>query len=140
MHDPKTVAFEIKYPWKAKPSEMFPQGYRHPFVTVWHVDPEKNGDSDSCWARKLPTWRGWRFHFWHWKIQVHPLQNLKRWLFSRCAGCGKRFPWGYFPVTREFGGDGPRWFFGEIGKYHHWCMPVTDTPDEFTSAGAPERF
>lgn len=26
-----------------------------------------------------PWWRNWRLHFWHWRIQIHPLQDLRRW-------------------------------------------------------------
>jgi hypothetical protein len=46
---------------------------------------------------------------------------LKRWLFSRCAGCGKRFPWGYAPISASWESDGPRWFRGERSVYHHEC-------------------
>jgi len=54
MHDPLTVAFEIKYPWrkygnKAKPT--FDRKYRAPFITIWHKDPCKSGNwrsDDSC--------------------------------------------------------------------------------------------
>jgi hypothetical protein len=48
MHDPLTVAFEIKYPWRQKPSEFWPKGYRNTFITIWHKDPEKDGTDDSC--------------------------------------------------------------------------------------------
>ena len=41
MHDPMTVAFEIRYPGKRN-------GYRDSFITIWHKDPERNGDEDSC--------------------------------------------------------------------------------------------
>lgn len=43
-----TVAHEIKYPWKDKPSKHWPDGYRHTFITIWHVDPCKDGSDDSC--------------------------------------------------------------------------------------------
>lgn len=48
MHDPCTQAFDIKYPWKDKPSQGWPKGYRHSFITIWHHDPEKDGTDDSC--------------------------------------------------------------------------------------------
>lgn len=41
MHDPMTVAFDIRWPWfwmKCRPS----------MVTIWHVDPETDGSDDSC--------------------------------------------------------------------------------------------
>lgn len=49
MHDPKTVAFEIKRPWPTKRSPHL-GGFRHwpALVTIWHVDPERRGDENSC--------------------------------------------------------------------------------------------
>lgn len=47
MHDPTTVAFEIKTPWRRK-SSLFPEGYRRTWVTIWHHDPESDGSDDSC--------------------------------------------------------------------------------------------
>lgn len=68
-----------------------------------------------------------RWHVWHWKIQVHPVQTFKRWAFSRCAGCGNRFAWGYSPVTGQWYGTGPRWFRGEKLIYHGDCYPKVGT-------------
>ena len=48
MFEPKTVAFEIKYPWRGRKSEFFPKGYRDTFIIVWHKDPCKDGSDDSC--------------------------------------------------------------------------------------------
>lgn len=57
MHDPLTVAFDIKYPWKSRRlgnSKLWPNGYRDTFITIWHKDPmnfeNKIGVSsdDSC--------------------------------------------------------------------------------------------
>lgn len=48
MHDPMTVAHDIRRPWKDK------HGWRKPVLTIWHVDPEKDGSDDSC------DWSGWR--------------------------------------------------------------------------------
>lgn len=55
MHDPMTVAFEIRYPWKAYSREKreastsdFVKNYRESFITIWHVDPETDGSDDSC--------------------------------------------------------------------------------------------
>lgn len=47
MHDPDTVAFEIKSPFKIK-SKLFPEGYRNTLITIWHRDPESDGTDDSC--------------------------------------------------------------------------------------------
>lgn len=42
MHDPMSVAHKIKWPWKNK------FGNKTPIITIWHVDPEKDGTDDSC--------------------------------------------------------------------------------------------
>lgn len=37
-----------------------------------------------------PWWKHPRWHFWHWRIQFHPWQNLKRRWWDKCCVCGKR--------------------------------------------------
>jgi len=245
MHDPMTQAFEVKQFWRRKSGQW---GYKPPFVTVWHVDPETDGSDDSCgWSRPclsknqrdrinsiagdearepwfqqycgkriespteaetllrqafmlvgkifskehlckppvkpvtfqeasawacamlanpvdnfrgslsfLPGWhsnnekdnehdrqytaekffscigsfilrerRPWyrhpRWHFWHWKLQIHPLEQFKRWAFSRCADCGKGFKWGESPWTNSWNSDGPQWFKSERDVHHSDC-------------------
>lgn len=248
MHDPMTVAFEIKYPWRGKPSKFFPKGYRSTFITIWHVDPERDGTDDSCgWSRPklskdqrsrveslagdearepwfqryygkqidspteaetllrqafmligrvfskqhickppikpvtfaeasawacdflcspvdnlrgglsfVPGWhsnseedresdrkytaerlfyciagyilrqrRPWyrhpRWHIWHWQLQIHPLQDFKRWAFTRCATCGKHFSYGQSGWTNQWNSIGPRWFKSEEDLHHDGC-------------------
>lgn len=51
MHDPMTVAFELKYPWRKygrKGITAFDKTYRESWATIWHVDPERDGSDDSC--------------------------------------------------------------------------------------------
>ena len=157
MHDPNTLAFDIHI-----------GGVR--LFEIWHVDPEKDGDDDSCgWGwpklseseiglayslmhneydnlrswydgvpdytaesriRQLfrihkrhvrPWWKHPRWHAHHWEIKVVPVEKLKRWLFSRCAYCGRRFKWGYAPLSTMWHNDGPRWFSTEKNLYHHDC-------------------
>jgi hypothetical protein len=252
MHDPLTVAHEIKYPWRAYSrkdrqqegltpfDEEWRRTYRNSFITIWHKDPELHGSDDSCgwftppfsaetrdivkslaseearepwfmalsaetnpdpvaseallfgafmmvsrcltnrgvlrkpvsvqdgvrWASEAthnsvdnfrsslcfksgyhsntydrnaergvlnsieedrfwreeqakaffgsiagwilrarrPWWKHPRWHLWHWRFQVHPLQLLKRWLFERCEACGKGFKYGETP-TGEWSGN-----------------------------------
>jgi hypothetical protein len=40
---------------------------------------------------KRPWWQVSKWHFWHWRLQVHPLQQFKRHVIARCATCGGRF-------------------------------------------------
>lgn len=224
MHDPSTVAFDIKYPWKSRPSKHWPNGYRSTFITIWHEDPETDGTDDSCgWFKRArhgdkavleairkdfefnwdPDYGGWfkkdgspalsviaitidmfwsaanahfrsdgrtnwrrsrkflnrhlldiihfaenptdsmhpaivgrygiapradriasaasvvygcilrwtrpwyrhpRWHVWHWRLQVHPWQKIRRRLFDRCAECGGHFGWNESPIG-TWGGD-----------------------------------
>lgn len=278
MHDPMTVAHEIKYPWfRHRPwpkkfrhssdkrftwrrmqheipvsklnrmDSFWDEGYRETFITIWHVDPEKDGSDDSCgWAwpkltkrqknilhnvawseghnphflrclgkewpgsiadaeslhrgmallvnrvlhlrlsfeqvsqyaaeqihinsgvgkigdafcflpgyhtnstkdskddrerhfegmlcgvarglldLKRHWWQHPKWHFWHWKIQCHPLGTFKRWAFSRCSKCGGRFAWGYSPLTNSWNGTGPLWFRSEKDTFHADCNRPTD--------------
>lgn len=91
MHDPLTVAFEIKKPWfnhkpwpkkfryghekrfnwehrmsekdKSGRDKMWPEGYREKFITIWHKDPESDGSDDSC---------GWSYP----KLTKHQIEKL----------------------------------------------------------------
>ena len=83
-----------------------------------------------CYLRHHRPWyKHPRWHVWHWRIQVHPTQNFKRWAFSRCAECGGRFTWGYSPVSSQWYGSGPKWFKGESGVYHHDCSGTKVKPE-----------
>jgi hypothetical protein len=70
-------------------------------------------------------WRPWfmhpRWHIHHWKLQVHPWQTLRRWLFTQCCKCGKRFPWGASVCTDSWDSPPVPWFGSEIGVYHSNC-------------------
>ncbi len=74
---------------------------------------------------RRPWYRHPRWHIHHWRLQVHPWQKLRRWLFSRCAGCGKRFPWGYSPVSHQWDSPPLKLFRGEEGVYHSECSGMT---------------
>lgn len=68
-----------------------------------------------------PWWKRPKYHIHHWKLQILFTEKLKRYLFSRCSECGKRFRWGYYPVSGSWHGTGPRWFRGEKNVRHHSC-------------------
>lgn len=254
MHDPKTVAFEIRRPWYDKRTKeqrdedrgkdrqgKFVFRYRPSWVTIWHVDPERDGTDNSCgwhspkltdkqfgrlksaaWSEareryflrsNTKEWHGSRvlaealqkalilyvarilrlkisyeyaarsaaenihhpdcvdpagkfcflagyhtnfkedterdrehhfagimanvasmilrdhrpwykhpkWHFWHWSIQIHGVQNFKRWAFTRCATCGKRFGWNESGITNTWHGTGPLWFRSQRDVHHDRC-------------------
>lgn len=60
--------------------------------------------------RFRPWWRHPRWHVHHWKLQVHPWQQFKRWAFARCAGCRKGFRWGESV-----------WGYGDARVFHDGC-------------------
>lgn len=99
-------------------------------IFVRHSDDEENHANEckdhirylirGLKKETRPWWQHPRFHFWHWKINIFFIQNLKRWLFSRCQTCNKRFPWGYAPVG-GYDGSGPMWFKSEIAWHYQCC-------------------
>lgn len=66
-------------------------------------------------------WQHPRWHIHHWKIQIHFMESLKRWLFTRCCKCGKRFKFGASACSTSWHGTGPRWFRSETNIYHDGC-------------------
>lgn len=51
MHDPSTVAHEIRWPFggtKTKLKDGTVHRHRPLFITIWHEDPETDGTDDSC--------------------------------------------------------------------------------------------
>lgn len=71
--------------------------------------------------REQRWWQHPRWHMHHWKLQVHAIQQFKRWAFSRCCKCGGRFRFGESPVTSNWNSKGPRWFRGQTDIYHDDC-------------------
>jgi len=88
-------------------------------ATVWHIEP---GGRDAFTVCKHAS--RWRWHVWHWKIQVHWLQRLRRFLFERCIECGHRFPWGYSPVAGRATPKGWARFRVNRVNFHHECASM----------------
>ncbi|MDX2679284.1 hypothetical protein [Streptomyces soliscabiei] len=139
MHDPLTVAFEIRCPWPKAADWRTEQAARtgtrwnfgSPFcvlagrglyfpslITVWHRDPSGYDDT-TCRGMR------WQWHIHHWKIQVRPLQHLRRRLLTRCTWCHGRHRKGD-AVNISHQWDGPRghWWRGERGLYHRDCSLI----------------
>lgn len=110
------------------------QWYFPSLITVWHVEPKGHDSGTICkhsrrWQDPDGTWQyqslsRWRWHFWHWHIQVALLGKMKRSLFERCIECGRRYPWGYAPVSHQWDGPGARWFRVQRLNYHHECSSL----------------
>lgn len=142
MHDPMVVAFDIRQPWPQvrKLRQGDPRskrrGIQWPFayvagrelywpgvITVWHVEPGGADALTVCDSRGR-----WQWHIHHWRIQVRPLQRLRRSLLTRCALCEGRST-KRNPVNVSHTWDGPRgrWWQGEPGLYHRDCSAIVST-------------
>lgn len=85
--------------------------------TIWHREP---GGADSLTVCSRNR-RRWAWHVHHWKLQWYLEQRLRRFLFERCAECGRRFPWGYAPVSHQWDGPKSRWWRIHRTNFHHEC-------------------
>ncbi|MFM9542293.1 hypothetical protein [Streptomyces turgidiscabies] len=139
MHDPLTVAFEIRRPWPkhsvwrteqaARTGERWKISrafwvlaghglYWPSLITVWHRDPS-GYDHITCRAKR------WRLHIHHWKIQILPLQQLRRRLLTRCTWChGRSVKGDRVNISHQWGGSRGRWWQGERGLYHQDCSAI----------------
>lgn len=98
----------------------------HSMILAARTDERELARLFLCALRIYRTERRWwfqkpRWHFWHWRVQIRPIQAFKRWAFSRCCWCKGRFSWGYSPVGYSWHGDGPQWFRGETKVAHLDC-------------------
>lgn len=130
MHDPLVVAFRIRRPWPTKRDKT---GWRYwpEILTVWHREPGGHDALTICRKRAQQpdgTWtysRTWRWHIHHWKLQVPPLQELRRRLLTRCTWCGGRSRKG--DAVNVSNGGGRRrepWWRGERGLCHVDCSGI----------------
>lgn len=152
MHDPLTVAFEIPRPWPKMASWRTEHAARDgvrwriggPFwvvagrglyfpdlITVWHREPGGRDGLTVCSKRvqrrdgKWRRTRGWRLHVHHWRLQLHPYQQLRRRLLTRCAWCGGRSVKGdQVNVSHQWNRSRGRWWQGERGLFHADCSSI----------------
>lgn len=84
---------------------------------------ERTQQPNGTWTSKILS--GWRWHVHHWRIQVPPLQHLRRRLLTRCAWCGGRSRKGD-AVNVSNGGSEQRapWWRGEQGLHHLDCSAI----------------
>ncbi|MFF8485201.1 hypothetical protein [Streptomyces antibioticus] len=139
MHDPMTVAFDIRSPWP-KPAPWYTdhaartatrwkaggafwiiagRGYYFPsLITVWHRDPAAR-DHETCRTRH------WRLHVHHWRIQFPPLQALRRRLLTRCTWChGPHRKGDAVNISHQWNRPRGHWWQGETGLFHRDCSAI----------------
>lgn len=71
-----------------------------------------------------PWYRHARWHIHHWKIDVHPVARLWRFITRRCCKCGSRFGWNESPI-----GD-----WNGTRVWHQHCEENKPTPCPQTQA------
>ena len=99
-----------------------PRRLRDPVVSREYLAYEPLAHAIRSWRTRPRRWRIHpRWHLWHWRLQVHPVQHFRRWAWSRCATCRRRFTWAYSPISDSWDGSGPLWFRSESGVHHHKC-------------------
>lgn len=115
--------------------------YWPPVITVWHREPGGRDALTVCMKRtQRPDgeWkysRGWRFHAHHWKIQVHPTQQLRRRLLTRCEWCGGRDAKGdRVNYSLQWHRSKGHWWQGERGLYHRDCSSISTAHHECVCA------
>jgi hypothetical protein len=133
MHDPMVVAFEIRRPWPRRSSGSG-RRYWPSLVTVWHVEPGGRDSGDVCphyrtirrpdGKKRTVVLHGWRWHVHHWRIQIHPLQALRRRALTRCTWCGGRSQRTDLVNTSHGSGRRASWWRGEQGLYHSDCSSI----------------
>ncbi len=93
--------------------------------TDHQVERAKRGAFHSlvrCYmSERRRWWQHPKWHLRHWHFQVHPVQNFKRWAFSRCKWCRKGFGWHEQVLGYSWDGGGPRWFRSETDIAHFDC-------------------
>lgn len=139
MHDPMTVAFEIRRPWPKrqcgrKISEKRWKIGLSPFwnlagveyywpglITVWHVDPSGFDSNEDC-----PYSGRWQWHVHHWRLQIHPWQQFRRWALTRCEWCGGKSRKGdAVNISQQWDRDKGKWWKGERGLFHEDCSSIS---------------
>lgn len=109
------------------------------FLPGWHSNFEEDRESDRqrsahelfcilaryILRQRRRWWQHPRWHARHWRLQVRPLQSLKRVLFSPCTHCGKRFTWSEVRrgdvIGYQWDSPGPKWFRCEERIAHSRC-------------------
>ncbi|UVF61047.1 hypothetical protein SEA_SAKAI_84 [Arthrobacter phage Sakai] len=143
MHDPMIVAFEIRRPWPQR-SGFRPSGkrwkvgaspfwtlagteyYWPSFITVWHVDPSGHDAFHDC-----PRSSKWQWHVHHWRIQVSPLQQFRRWALTRCEWCNGRSRKGdLVNHSKQWHREKTPWWKGERGLFHSDCSTISNAHNQ----------
>jgi hypothetical protein len=115
MHDPWTVAFEIRIPFT---KDQF--GYKRTFLTIWHRDPEKNGGDDSCgWFRPHLDENDKKFV----DLMLKDKDDNIRYFFGLDTYMGD-MEWRLGVIVRNYKRFKRSWWRHPRWHIHHWRLQV----------------
>lgn len=122
MHDPLTVAFEVKAPRLTPYKHAWDRRSRwlRTVMTVWHRDPS-GYDSTTCKFRD--HWK----HVHHWRLQINVWQGFRLRHLDRCAWCGQGSSKGDY-VNLGAGWEEPpgRHWWRHTDSFHHECYAIQE--------------
>lgn len=152
----KDGRLRIRYSWRKwydiRPSVFTVFWYIGPFelywsslITIWHREPGGHDSGDVCkhstrWQEPDGTWRSkrrnaWKWHIHHWKIQVPPLQAIRRRLLTRCEWCGgKGRKRDIVNHSHSWDRAPGHWWQGERGLFHQDCSGIHTAHETCTCA------
>lgn len=103
-------------------------------ITVWHVEPNNRDSGEVCkHFRQTPTnptrptrpSSAWKWHVHHWRVQIHPLQALRRWALTRCEWChGRSTKHDRVSISHQWDHESTPWWRGEKGLFHYDCSSI----------------
>lgn len=143
MHNPESIAFEIRRPWptrsefgSARPGQprwKFRSGrslspfwtiagrgiYWPDLITVWHIEPGGRDSGEVCKTH-------WKWHVLHWRVRIGTVQRFRRWALTRCEWCGGKSRKGdRVNFSHSWDAETSRWWRGERGLFHEDCSGVS---------------
>ena len=140
--------------WRLKGYNLHIAGYLiglRTLATIWHVEPRGHDSGDICKHyirgdafKAIPRWRlrfdpflkapdgktwaadlRWKYHVWHWKVQLPWLQEFSRRRWQRCERCGGKSHRDH-PVNVSHSWDGLKRKFRKStpGLFHRECSLI----------------
>lgn len=116
------------------------------FGTIWHVEPGGRDSGEVCKHHRQKadgtrSWNSrWKWHVWHWRIQIAPVDNIRRYLLRRCGECGRRFPYKYAPISHQWDSPKLHWWSIDRHAYHHECSSLISLRRDKEQAHDAIRF
>lgn len=137
--NPENLGERVYRWWRPRGYRLFLAGQEYraaTLATIWHCEPGGRDSGEVCKHYRRDqqpdgTWsttvlRAWRWHVHHWRVQIGPLQQLRRRVLTRCAWCAGRSRKGdAVNVSAGWDREAGPWWRGERGLYHSECLAAS---------------